>query len=130
MSALLGPTPMVRLRLENVFLERKYPKDGYVEAVIDTGYQGFVAVPGSVFDALSMGQLTTVRREVKLADGTRIRSQVGQGTAVVAGPGAEVDGPIEAVPGLSEVLVGTQFLSRFKLVVDYCLRRASLVPCT
>jgi len=41
----------------------------------------------------------------------------------------EVDGPIETIPGLAEVLVGTQFLSHFKLGLDYCLRRTSLEPC-
>jgi len=96
---------------------------------VDTGYQGFIAVPSAVFDSLSMPMLSTSKRIVRLADGSELNSEVGQGSVVVAGLGAESDGPIETIPGLAEVLVGTQFLSRFRFELDYCLRRVSLRPC-
>jgi clan AA aspartic protease len=129
LSGLLGLTPVVRLRLENVLLGRSFPTKGFVEGVIDTGYQGFIAIPGSVFTSLSLPKQRTVGRNVQLADGTKLRSDVGHGTAFVAGLGVEVDGPMETIPGLAEVLVGTQFLSRFRLDLDYCLRRTSLAHC-
>lgn len=115
--------------LENILLDRTYPSDGFVEGIVDTGYQGFIAVPRNVFVSLSMPLLRTVNRTVRLADGSRLTSEVGQGTALVSGAGVEVDGPIETIPGLAEVLVGTQFLSRFRLELDYCLRRTALVHC-
>ena len=129
MSSLLGLTPVVRLKLENVFLEKSYPGSGSMEGTIDTGYQGFVAVPRNVFDALGLGELRTVRRVVELSDGRKLESLVASATAEVVGTGAQVDGPVEMVPGLSEVLVGTKFLSRFKLTLDYCLRISSLERC-
>lgn len=128
MSGLIGLTPVVRLKLENLLMERSYPEVGYVEGIIDTGYQGFVAVPIDVFTSLSMPSLKTASRRVQLADGTKLKSEVGQGTAAVAGLG-EVDGSIETVPGLAEILVGTQFLSRFRLDLDYCLHRTALSTC-
>jgi len=96
---------------------------------VDTGYQGFIAVPNAVFASLSMPMLSTSRRIIRLADGSEVTSEVGQGSVVVAGLGVEIDGPVETIPGLAEVLVGTQFLSRFRFELDYCLRRVSLRPC-
>ena len=129
MSAFVGQTPVVRLRLENLFLKKSYPAEGFVEGVVDTGYDGFVAVPRTAFESLSLGLLKSPGRGVRLADGSRVKSQVGLGTALVVGTGTEVDGPIESIPGLGEVLVGTRFLSRFRLSLDYCLRRAELKIC-
>jgi clan AA aspartic protease len=129
LSTLLGLTPVVRLRLENHLLDKSYPPEGFLEGIVDTGYQGFVAVPKPIFASLSMPNLSTSRRRVRLADGSELKSEVGQGSAVLAGLGVEVDGPVETITGLGEVLVGTQFLSRFRIELDYCLRRVSLSPC-
>jgi clan AA aspartic protease len=129
MSSLLGLTPVVRLKLENHLLDKAYPPEGFVEGAIDTGYQGFIAVPNAVFASLSMRKLTISRRRVRLADGSELRSEVGQGSALVADMGVEVDGPLETIQGLAEVLVGTKFLSRFRFELDYCLHRTSLTPC-
>jgi clan AA aspartic protease len=129
MSGLLGLAPVVRLRLENPLLGSRYPADGSLEGTIDTGYQGFVAVPRAVFDALRLDELKTAKRVVELADGTRLESRVANATAASIDAGLEVDGPVETIPGLSEVLLGTRFLSHFRLTLDYCLRATSLDPC-
>ena len=129
MSALVGLTPVLRVRLENLFLGRRYPEDGFVEGVGDTGYQGFIAAPEEVFASLSMAELSTVNRDVRLADGTKVKSSVGQGTVMVDGAGVELDGPVETIPGLAEILVGTQLISRFRFELDYCLRRTSITFC-
>ena len=129
MSSLLDHTPVLRLRLENHLLDKSQPRKGFMAGTVDTGYQGFVAVPQAVFDSLSMPMLSTSRRIVRLADGSELESEVGQVSVVVAGLGVEIDGPVETIPGLAEVLVGTKFLSRFRLELDYCLRRVSLRPC-
>ena len=119
---------MVRLRLENLFFKRRYPERGFVEGVVDTGYEGFVAVPTAVFESLSLGLLKTPGWGVRLPDGSNVRSQVGPGTVTVEGS-EEIDGPVESFPGLGEVLVGTRFLSRFRVKLDYCLGRAELTAC-
>ncbi|HXW95293.1 MAG TPA: hypothetical protein VEJ19_06280 [Nitrososphaerales archaeon] len=129
MSSLLGHTPVLRLRLENHLLDRRYPREGVIAGIVDTGYQGFIAVPRAVFASLSMPSLSTSKRVVRLADGSELRSEVGQGSVIVAGSGVEIDGPVETISGLGEVLVGTQFLSRFRFELDYCLRRVSFRLC-
>ncbi len=129
MSSFVGLAPVVRIRVRNVLLKAGYPLEGSVEAIMDTGYAGFLAVPESIFDALSLGKLMTQSRTVELADGRRVRSRVAYGTVELAGMNHEVDGPVETIEGLPEVLVGTRLLSDFRVTLDYCLRAVALNPC-
>ena len=129
MSTFVGQTPVVRLRLENLFFKKSYPVSGFVEGVVDTGYDGFIAVPPSVFESLSLSLIKTSSWGVRLADGSNVASRAGHGTALVEGAG-EVDGLIETFPGLGEVLIGTRFLSRFRLDLNYCQRLAEMTPCS
>ena len=130
MSGFLGLVPMVRLRLLNLALKAAYPSDGLLEAVVDTGYEGFVAVPNSVFSALRLDEMRTLRATVEVADGRKVSSKVAYGTVKVEGMRVEVDGPVETVEGLSEVLVGVRLLSEFRVTLDYCLRMLSVDPCS
>ena len=129
MSSFVGLAPVVRIRVRNVLLKKGYPSEGSVEAVMDTGYGGFLAVPEPVFDALSLGKLMTESRSVELADGRKVRSKVAYGTVDLVGMDREVDGPVETIEGLTEVLLGTRLLSHFRVRLDYCLRAVSFDPC-
>jgi clan AA aspartic protease len=129
LSSFVGLAPVVRIKVRNVLLKEEYPSDGSVEAVMDTGYGGFLAVPESIFDALSLGKLMTQSRTVELADGRRARSKVAYGTVELVGMNHEVDGPVETIEGLTEVLLGTRLLSDFRVTLDYCLRVVSFDPC-
>jgi len=117
--------PVVRVRFINYLSGVKYPPEGTVGAVVDTGYQGFAAVPLEIFRALKLGR-DEVRRLV-LADGRVISSQGGYATLAVGD--YEVDGLVETYEGLSEVLIGSDALRRARLSVNYCLGAVTVERC-
>jgi hypothetical protein len=45
---------LVPIRLSNPLLETEYPEDGFMMAVLDTGYTGFILVPPVIFRALKL----------------------------------------------------------------------------
>ncbi len=129
MSGFVGLVPAVRLRLRNIPLKAEYPANGSMEAIVDTGYEGFLAVPGSVFRAVHLDEIVTRQAKVEVADGRRLQSKVAYGTVELAGVKGEFDGPVETLAGLAEVLVGVRLLSEFRLTLDYCTRAVSVNPC-
>jgi clan AA aspartic protease len=96
---------------------------------MDTGYEGFVAVPPSIFGALGLDKMMVQSRTVEVADGRGVRSRVAYGTVELEGVEREVDGPVETFEGLTEVLVGARLLSKFRVTLDYCLLTVALKPC-
>jgi clan AA aspartic protease len=122
-------TPFLRIAFENHFFGKRYPAEGAVLAVVDTGYEGFVAVPTRVFEALSLDRLSPKRRSVRTADGRELVSTLSVSSVILPDQSTALDGEIETMAGLSEILVGTLFLSRFSLALDYCLGAASMHPC-
>jgi len=129
MSGFVGLVPAVRVRLRNLPLKIEYPSDGSIEAVMDTGYEGFVAVPPSIFAALGLDKMMAGSRTVEVADGRGVRSRVAYGTVELEGMNSEIDGPVETFEGLTEVLVGTRLLSDFRVTLDYCLRTVAINQC-
>jgi clan AA aspartic protease len=129
LSSFVGLTPAVRVKVRNLPLGIEYPTGGSLEAVVDTGYGGFLAVPRDIFDALNFHKMMTRPRKVEVADGRVVGSVVAYGTVELGEEPREVDGPIETIEGLAEVLVGTHLLSNFRMTLDYCLRVASIKPC-
>lgn len=129
MSGFVGLVPAVRIRLRNLPLKAAYPSDGSVEAVVDTGYEGFVAVPPEVFAALHLDEMLVRQRTVEVADGRKVRSRVAYATVEVAGVDREIDGAVETMDGLTEILIGARLLSEFRLTLDYCLRVVSVDLC-
>jgi len=119
----------LRVKVCNLPLGTEYPEGGSLEAVVDTGYGGFLAVPRDIFDALNFHKMMTRPRKVEVADGRVVGSVVAYGTVKVEEASREVDGPIETIEGLTEVLVGTHMLADFRMTLDYCLRVASIKPC-
>jgi len=130
MISFLGRTPVLTVRLENLVLRKGYPLEGFVEGVVDTGYDGFVAIPREAFDSLSLGELQTSARKLKGPSGSVIDASGSLATIRISGIDRDLDGTIETFPGLGEVLIGTRLLSRFKLTLDYCLQAAAIEPCT
>jgi clan AA aspartic protease len=130
LSAFVGFTPVFRIKIRNLPLNSQYPKDGSIEAVVDTGYAGFLAVPRQVFEALHLDEMRTLPRKVEVADGRAVGSVVAYGTVEFPEANREVDGPIETIEGMSEVLVGARLLSEFRTTLDYCVRVFSVMPCS
>ena len=117
--------PTLPVRLANPLLGVAYPEGGWLEAIVDTGYEGFVSVPRSVFEALRLR--VDEERHLVLADGRVVRSVGGYGS-LVSGD-YEVDGLIETYEGLGEVLVGVDALRLARLEVDFCLGVVSVRRC-
>jgi clan AA aspartic protease len=125
-SGFVGLVPGVRIRLRNLPLRVEYPSDGSIEAVMDTGYEGFLAVPPSVFGALGLDKMMTRSRTVEVADGRGVRSRVAYGTVELEGVKKEVDGPVETFEGLTEVLIGALLVSLLKMTLVYYMRDVTL----
>jgi len=129
LSGFVGLVPAFRLRLRNIPLKTEYPSNGSVEAIVDTGYEGFLAVPSSIFCAVRLDEMVTRQAVVEVADGRRLQSEVAYGTVELDGVKGEFDGPVETLAGLGEVLVGVRLLSEFRFTLDYCTRAVSVNPC-
>jgi len=129
LSWLAGLVPVVRLRVRNIPFKAEYPSNGSIEAIVDTGYEGFLAVPVSVFRAVHLDETVTRQATVEVADGRRLQSKVAYGTVELVGVKGEFDGPVETLAGLAEVLIGVRLLSEFRFALDYCTRAVSVNPC-
>ena len=129
MSSFLGLTPCVRVILDNVFLHRTYPADGTVNAVIDTGYEGFVCVPDSIFEELELDQLQFEKRRIALADGNVSMTKGFRATLRIPHLLTKLDGFVETFSGLDEIILGVEAVSRMKLTLDYCTRRLRMEKC-
>ncbi|RLE99635.1 MAG: clan AA aspartic protease [Thermoprotei archaeon] len=125
--SLLGLTPVVWIRVRNPLLGRAYPGEGEAMAVIDTGYEGFLALPRDAFESLGLGELRLEERLLLLPGGRAVKAR-GVYVSVDVG-GATVYGFAETFEGLDELVLGQEFLANFKLVVDYCSASVALIPC-
>lgn len=129
MSAFIDSTPTLRVEVENVFLNKRYPSSGHAIAVLDTGFSGFLGVPADVFDELDLGALDTQAGEVVVANGERVASRGTYGRLKIRQASAAVSGFVQTWQGLDEILVGNQALKAFRLDIDYCLRRLAVQKC-
>ena len=120
----------MRIVLRNPLLGKRYPGEGHeVLAVVDTGYEGFVAVPNDVFVSLSFGELQLETRRLVLANGAVLEAKGAYGAFEAPLLSLESDGFVETYDGLGEVLLGVEALSRSKVLLDYCTRVLRIEPC-
>ena len=98
-------------------------------AVIDTGYEGFLAVPTDVFEHLHLHELQQQRRDLVLANGDIVSSNGVYATLEMSHPPIKLSGLVETYSGLEEMILGVQVLCRFKSTLDYCSKTISLQPC-
>lgn len=129
MSYFVGLTPVVRIVIVNRFSDAVYPRGSTMAAVLDTGYEGFLAVPEDVYLSLGFGEGVSSTREGVLADGKEVEIRSALASAEVHGTGTRCQGPVDTWHGLNEVLAGTQFLRWFNASLDYCSGVLRLVPC-
>ncbi|MDG6939879.1 MAG: hypothetical protein JRN39_05720 [Nitrososphaerota archaeon] len=120
---------MLGIVLKDPFLDRSFPTRGTVMAVVDTGYDGFVAVPEDVFAKAGFAQLSPTRRLVVTADGHPLEMVSAMGSVGLPELGLSVGGPVESAPGMEEILVGTMLLRGFKVTLNYCVSAAGLEIC-
>ncbi len=129
MSQFLDLTPTVAVRLENTVLGRAYPTEEAVFAVIDSGYEGFVAVPRKIFRAVGLNELQLETRTLVLANGHPLTSEGAYATLRIPEISFRADGFVESYEGLDEILLGSQALRNFKIYLDYCSKRVRLQKC-
>ena len=78
---------------------------------------------------MRLDEIATRQAVVEVADGRRFQGEVAYGTVELDGVVGESDGPVEALAGLREVLVGVRLLSEFRFTMDYCTRAVTVNPC-
>lgn len=115
--------------VENPLLRRVFPAEGSAAAVLDTGYEGFLALPRDTFHALAFDQLQVERRTLVLANGSLLRTEGAYGTLKLFDLTLPLNGFVETYKGLDEVLVGTVALTRLRILLDYCAGRVKLEAC-
>ncbi|MDH2900817.1 MAG: clan AA aspartic protease [archaeon] len=130
MSGFLDITPSVQIALENPLLGRIYPyDDGSVNAIIDSGYEGFVLVPKSVFQKLELNRLQGERRSLALANGTPSKTQGTFAVLLIPHLSLKMDGFVETLRGVDEIIVGVEALVRMNVLLDYCTKSIRLQKC-
>jgi clan AA aspartic protease len=115
--------------LRNPFSGATYPLAGDVVAVIDSGYEGFSAVPSDIFKLLMLDELKLQKRSLILANGTTLSSKGTYAILNIPYLRVKLNGFVETYDGLEEIIIGVQALSRFKSTFDYCSKRVKLEPC-
>src|SRR5712691_2644858 len=110
----------MRVVVRNPLLDKRYPVEGQILAVIDTGYEGFIALPRDVFVSLSFSELQPEKRRLILANGTVLSTEGAYGAFRVPDLPLDADGFVETYEGLGEVLLGVEALSRARVLLDYC----------
>lgn len=99
-------------------------------AVIDTGYEGFLAIPTDVYAYIHLDELQQQSRALVLANGDTVTSNGVFAILEIPHLRIKLSGFIETYQGLEEMMVGVQTLSHFKSTLDYCSKKMSLRPCT
>lgn len=123
----VGQAVVVPLRIRNPFAGAVYPEAGEVEAVLDTGYAGFVFVPEKVFRGLGMRNDKTARGV--LADGSELELHGAYGSVEFGSQGVTADGLVQTSPGASEVLLGIDGIRGLSLWIDSCTKSVLLERC-
>ncbi len=123
---IIDTTIFLRIVLENPLLGERYPSEGEVLAVLDTGYEGFLAVPWEVFDALKLGELMVGKGELILPNKQVITTRTAYAAARIVDAKVLVEGLIETFNELDEIVAGQEFLSALHLVIDYCRKHVDI----
>ncbi|MDG6985116.1 MAG: hypothetical protein JRM73_00010 [Nitrososphaerota archaeon] len=129
MSSFSGLTPILRLALRNDILGLTHPLVGTTVGIVDTGFDGFVAVPEPVFDELGMDRLSGATSPGKTADGKPLELRACLGTVYLPAIARALDGQVLTGAGVDEILVGTKLLRRLRATLDYCTGAFRVEPC-
>lgn len=115
--------------IRNPIMNKIFPSEGEVVAVLDTGFEGFLLVPEEIFRELSLSQLTTDQRRLILANGLSTESVGTFGEVIIPGVGLQFEGFIEAIKGVEEIVVGSELMENLRIILDYCVRRVEIIGC-
>lgn len=122
-------TPQLSIALENPLLGLRYPKEGTVQATVDTGFSGFVMIPRDVFQDLGLDQLARETRTLVMANGIRVNSEGAYCNLDLQDAGTAASGLVETTDGMEEILIGDSALLDLNLELNFCLRRVAAERC-
>ncbi len=122
-------TPVIEIVIENPLLKRTYPEKGAVIAVVDTGFEGFLLIPEDIFNYLGFDQLKTFKRNLILPNGEAIISEGFYGKITLTKIDQSLEGYIETVKNLTEIVIGIQAIKNLKLTLDYCTNTLTIQRC-
>jgi len=126
---ILDSNIFLRVVLENPLLGERYPREGDVLVLVDTGYEGFMAVPEDVFKALRLGELVTEEGEIVLPNKQVVATRATYAAVKVVEAGVVVEGLFETFEELDELVAGQELLSSLRLAIDYCRGRVEVAAC-
>lgn len=126
---IIDGAPLLRIIIENPLLDAKYPQEGEILAIVDTGYEGFLAVPPDIYSALKFDQLIQQHGEIILPNGQVIRTNTAYGTIYMEQAQIKLDGLIETFPQLDEIILGQQALTNLNITLNYCQKHITIKPC-
>jgi len=129
MSIIIDNTPYLEILIENPFSRRNYPEDGYVLATIDTGYEGFLLIPKDVYNELDFNILEGLERTLILPDKRDVKSIGVYGKVLIPSLKIGLEGFIESISGIDEVVVGSDLLRNFMIFLDFCTGTIDLKEC-
>lgn len=127
MNFFLQGVPLLEVTIENPFMELIYPENSKLLAVFDTGYEGFALLPKDIFQELKFDELQMESRELILPDGSLIKSWGTFGNIKIS-KDISCDGFIET-SDTEETVLGIEFATRFRFVLDYCSNRFEIQEC-
>ncbi len=125
----LDDIPVLEVIIKNPVMNKVFPSEGTVIAILDTGFEGFLLIPEDVFKQLSFDELSLEQRELILANSLSIRSTGTFGEVVIPSLKNRFDGFIETIKGIEEIVVGTELIEKLRLTLDYCTRRIEVKSC-
>lgn len=126
MNFFLQGVPFLEVTIENPFMDSIYPEDCKLLAIFDTGYEGFALLPQDIFKELKFNELQLESRELMLPDGSLIKSWGTFGNIRIGK--TSCDGFIET-SNTEETVLGIEFATRFRFVLDYCSHRLETQEC-
>ena len=125
----LDDTPVLEIIIKNPMMNKVFPSEGTVIAILDTGFEGFLLIPENVFKQLSFDKLSLEQRQLILANSLSIQSTGTFGEVVIPSLKNQFDGFIETIKGVEEIVVGTGLIEKLRLTLDYCTRRIEVKSC-
>jgi len=116
----------VPIVVSNPLSGRKYPEEGEVLALIDTGFNGFLIVPEDVFGAVG----AVVVDEANIVGACcEVRAKVSPIRIIIGGLNLSIDGECLTYEGAREVVLGMEVLSKLRITFDGCRKEGHVGRC-
>jgi clan AA aspartic protease len=125
----LESSPAIPITVVNTLASPSEPAERSMLAVVDTGYPGFLLLPGKTFDELGFDALKQDSTRAQLANGSVVELSSSFGTVRFPDLGVEADGRIQTCEGAEEVLIGMDGIRELAITVDGCNRVSFARPC-